>query len=154
MRAGREDSDRRQMNIDREIYRQTDIQTQPCHAKSLQLCPTLCCPMDCSLPGSSVHGILQVRILEWVAIFSSRRSSQCRDGARVSCTAGKFFMSHHGSSQIEEVNSTNLCVQETFLFKHHNRGTTRLNSLLEVTELLNGVETQMLLASCFMTSFL
>ena len=37
------------------------------HAKSLQLCPTLCNPMDCSPPGSSVHGILQARILEWVA---------------------------------------------------------------------------------------
>ena len=35
-----------------------------------QLCPTLCNPMDCSLPGSSVHGILQARILEWVAISS------------------------------------------------------------------------------------
>ena len=39
-------------------------------AKSLQLCPSLCDPMDCSPPGSSVHGILQARILEWVAIFS------------------------------------------------------------------------------------
>ena len=38
------------------------------HAKLLQSCPTLCDPMDCSLPGSSVHGILQARILEWVAI--------------------------------------------------------------------------------------
>ena len=38
-------------------------------------CLTLCNPMDCSLPGSSVHGILQARILEWVAISSSRRSS-------------------------------------------------------------------------------
>ena len=36
-----------------------------------QLCPTLCDPMDCSLPGSSVHGILQARILEWVAIALS-----------------------------------------------------------------------------------
>ena len=41
-------------------------------AKSLQSCPTLCDPMDCSPPGSSVHGILQARTLEWVAIsFSS-----------------------------------------------------------------------------------
>ena len=39
-------------------------------AKSLQLCPTLCDPMDCSLPGFSVHGILQARTLEWVAILS------------------------------------------------------------------------------------
>ena len=42
------------------------------HAQSLQLCPTLCNPMDCSPPASSVHGILQARILEWVAISSSR----------------------------------------------------------------------------------
>ena len=42
-------------------------------------------PMDCSSPGSSVHGILQARILEWVAIFFSRGSSQPRDGKRVSC---------------------------------------------------------------------
>ena len=41
-------------------------------AKSLQLCPTLCDPMNCSPPGSSVHGILQARILEWVAMPSSR----------------------------------------------------------------------------------
>ena len=42
------------------------------HAKSLQLCPTLCDSMDCSQPGSSVPGILQARILEWVATPSSR----------------------------------------------------------------------------------
>ena len=41
------------------------------HAKSLQLCLTLCDPMNCSLPGSSVHGILQARKLEWVAMPSS-----------------------------------------------------------------------------------
>ena len=40
-----------------------------------QLCPTLCDPLDCSPPGSSVHGIIQARMLEWVAIFSSRGSS-------------------------------------------------------------------------------
>ena len=45
-------------------------------AKSLQSCPTLCDPMDCSLPDSSVHGILQAKILEWVAMPSSRGSSQ------------------------------------------------------------------------------
>ena len=43
--------------------------------KSPQLCPMLCNPMDYSLPGSSVHGVLQARILGWVAIFSSRGSS-------------------------------------------------------------------------------
>ena len=44
-----------------------------------QLCPSLCDPMDCSLPGSSVQRILQARILEWVAIPFSRGSSQSRD---------------------------------------------------------------------------
>ena len=45
----------------------------------VQSCPTLCDPMNCSLPGSSVHGILQARILEWVAMPSFRGSSQSRD---------------------------------------------------------------------------
>ena len=45
-------------------------------AKSLQSCPTLCDPLDCSPPGASVHGIFQARILEWVAMPSSRGSSQ------------------------------------------------------------------------------
>ena len=45
----------------------------------LQSCPTLCDPVDCSLTGFSVHRILQARILEWVAVPSSRRSSWPRD---------------------------------------------------------------------------
>ena len=48
-------------------------------AKSLQSCPTLSDPMDCSLPGFSVCGIFQARVLEWVAISFSRGSSQPRD---------------------------------------------------------------------------
>ena len=56
-----------------------------------QSCPTLCVPVDCSLPGSSVHGILQERILEWVAISFSRGSSQSRDRNQVFCIAGRFF---------------------------------------------------------------
>ena len=56
-----------------------------------QLCQILCNPMDCSLPGSSVHGILQARILEWFAIPFPRGSSQPRDGTQVSCIAGRFF---------------------------------------------------------------
>ena len=53
-------------------------------AKLLQSCPTLCNPVDCSLPGSSVHGILQARILEWVAMPSSRASSRARDQTHIS----------------------------------------------------------------------
>ena len=56
-----------------------------------QLCPSLCDPMDCSPPGSSVHGILQARILEWVAMPSSRGSSQHRDRTQISCIAGRFL---------------------------------------------------------------
>ena len=52
---------------------------------------TLCDPMDCSPPGFSVLGILQTRILEWVAIRFSRRSSPPRDQTQVSCLAGTFF---------------------------------------------------------------
>ena len=53
-------------------------------AKSIQLCLTLCDPMDCSPSGSSIHGILEARILEWVAVPSSRGSSQPRDQTLVS----------------------------------------------------------------------
>ena len=56
-----------------------------------QLCPTLCDRMDYSLPGSSAHGVLQARILEWVAIPFSRGSSRPRDQTRVSCITGRFF---------------------------------------------------------------
>ena len=56
-----------------------------------QSCPTLCNPMDCSLPGSSIHGIFQARILEWVAISFSRGSSWPRDQARVSLIVGRRF---------------------------------------------------------------
>ena len=57
-----------------------------------QPCPTLCNRMDCRLPGSSVHGILQQRILEWVTIPFSRGSSQTRDKTQVFCIAGRFFI--------------------------------------------------------------
>ena len=57
----------------------------------VQLCLTLCNPMDSSLPGSSVHGMLQARILEWVANSFSRGSSRPRDWTQVSGIAGRFF---------------------------------------------------------------
>ena len=63
------------------------------HTKSLQLCLTLCNLMDSSWPGSSVHGIFQARILEWVAISFSRGSSPPRDQTCVSCIASRFFTS-------------------------------------------------------------
>ena len=63
-------------------------------AKLHQSCLTLCYPVDCCPPGSSVHGILQARILEWVSMPSSVGSSPPRDRTCVSCTfciAGGFF---------------------------------------------------------------
>ena len=56
-----------------------------------QSCLTLCEPMDYSPPGSSVHGILQASLLEWVAVPFSRGSSQPMDWTHISGTAGKFF---------------------------------------------------------------
>ena len=56
-----------------------------------QSCPTLWDPMDCSLPSSFVHGILQARILKWVAISFSSASSQPRDRTQVSCMASRLF---------------------------------------------------------------
>ena len=62
-----------------------------CSVLVTQSCLTLCDPMDCSPPGSSVHGILQARILEWVSIHFSRGSSWPTDRTQVSCIAGRFF---------------------------------------------------------------
>ena len=64
-----------------------------------QSCLTLCDPMDCSPPGSSVHGISQARILEWVVLPFIRGPSQCRDQTQVSHIADGFFyhLSHQGS---------------------------------------------------------
>ena len=56
-----------------------------------QPCPLFCDPMDCSLPGSSIHGILQARIVEWAAISCSKGSSWPRDQTRVSDTAGRLL---------------------------------------------------------------
>ena len=56
-----------------------------------QSCPTLCDPTNCSPPGFSVHGILQARILEWIAIPFSRGTSKPRDRTLFSCLKGRFF---------------------------------------------------------------
>ena len=67
-----------------------------CHHLITKSCPTLSNSLDCSPPGSSVHGITQARILEWVIISFSRGSSQLRDRTRDSCVAGGFF--NHGAT--------------------------------------------------------
>ena len=70
------------------------------NTKSPWSCPTLCNPMECSLPGSSVHGILQDSPLEWVAVPSSRRSSQSRDRT---CVSYLYLHWQAGSSPLAPV---------------------------------------------------
>ena len=67
------------------------LDTCICVTKSLQSCPTLCNPMDCSLPCSSVHGIFQAVVLEWIAISFSRGSSRSRDRTQVSRIVDRRF---------------------------------------------------------------
>ena len=68
--------------------------------KSRQLCLTLCNPMVCSLPGSSIHGILQARILEWVAMPFPRGSSQPKDRICISYVSLLFFGTLHSDGCI------------------------------------------------------
>ena len=81
-----------------------------CCAKLLQLCPALCNPVDCSPPGSSVHGMLQARILEWVSMPSSKGSSQPRDlpnpGIKprsLALRAVSLLLSHQGSPPLSSI---------------------------------------------------
>ena len=72
-------------------FRASNILSDPGCVLVAQSCPTLCDPMNYSPSGSSVHRILQARTLEWVAMLSSRGSSQPRDRTQVSHIAGRFF---------------------------------------------------------------
>ena len=86
-----------------------------------QSCPTLCDPMGCSPLGSSVHGILQVRILEWVAMPSSRGSSQPRDQNHVSRITGDSLSEQPGKPKYTVVGSLSL-LQGNFLTQESNWG--------------------------------
>ena len=72
---------------------------------SVQWCLTLCDPMDCSPPGSSVHGTVPARIVEWVAISPCRGFSQPRDQTGISCTSSiegsSLLLNHSGSHTVE-----------------------------------------------------
>ena len=82
----------------REVKRfATKSKSVDAQAESFQSCPTLCIPMYSSLPGSSVHGISQARVLEWVAISSSRELSRprVRTHISVSCIDRRVFFFYH-----------------------------------------------------------
>ena len=68
--------------------------------------------MDSNSPSSSVHGILQARILEWVAVSSSMGSSQPRDQTYISCIAGRFF-----TVEINEISINKVCINEKSINK-------------------------------------
>ena len=95
-------------------------------AKSLQSCPTLCNPVGYRPPDSSVHGILQEKILEWVAVFFSRESSWPRGWTCVSCVsclADRFFTtapSGEPSSTHEELSLHSCCVRVNKTVAHWN----------------------------------
>ena len=71
-----------------------------CSCLVAQLCPSLCNPKDCSPPGFSIHGILQARILKWVAISFSRGSSCPRDRTHISCLS-RQTLSHWASREVQ-----------------------------------------------------
>ena len=85
------------------------------HAQS---CQTLCDSMDCSPPGSSVPGIFQAKILDWVAIPFSRGSSQPRGQTQVSCAAGWFFLMFEPPGKPLSFNMTSILCMEYFFPSH------------------------------------
>ena len=90
------------------VFRETEALRTYCFCLVAKSCPTLghvqlSDSMDCGLPGSSVHGILQARILEWVAISFSRGSLRPRDQNCVCCIAGKFFTAEPPGRPIRDI---------------------------------------------------
>ena len=77
-------------------------------AELLQSCLTFCNPLDCSPPGSCIHGIIPARILEWVAIFSSRGSFQLKDRTHISCSSyiGMYILYHWATWEALELRRT------------------------------------------------
>ena len=79
------------------------LKTHSCLCSVTQSCLTLCDPLDCSPPDSSVHGISQARRLEWVAISFLRGSSSLRNLTHVSCIAGRFFTAECPRNTVEKL---------------------------------------------------
>ena len=80
-----------QENFDQAEYPIVFKQISEREREVAQSCPTLCDPMDYSLPGSSVHGIFQAIVLEWIAISFSKESSQPRDWTQISHIVDRRF---------------------------------------------------------------
>ena len=106
-----------------------------------QLCPTLCDPLDCNPPGSSIHAIFQARILEWVAIPISRGSFWPRDQTRVSRIAGRLFTIWATKIPYMGIWLENKCIEWPYVpcpdglyfisFSFKNYGRSELEEILE-----------------------
>ena len=101
----------------------------------LQSCPTLCDPMDCSPPGSSIHGIFQARILEWMAISSSRGSSLPRNQIHVFCVSwiGRWIL-YHWATWDSDVAKFSKC--SLFFLPHRHELTSCIESSSGIKYLL------------------
>ena len=82
-----------QQKVSKKVVIKLLSSTHCCYCLVAKSCLTLCHPVECSLPGSSAHRILQARILEWVAISFFRGSSWPRNQTLITCLAGRFFSS-------------------------------------------------------------
>ena len=89
-----------------------------CESEVVQSCLTLCDPMDCSLPGSSVHGLFQARVLEWISISFSRGSSLPRDRTEVShvvCRCVTVGATREAPETFLLLNKSSLCFLDLFV---------------------------------------
>ena len=115
-----------------------------CCAVCAQLCLTLHNPMDCSLPRSSVHGISRARILEWIAIPFSRRSSRPRDQTWVFCIADLYHRAT-GEAQSNRKSNRNINYLKIILF------VGKLNNLMNkkyLKKCLNNVKERLVICHC------
>ena len=103
-----------------------------------QSCLTLCDPMDCSPPGSTFHGILQARILEWVAISYCRESSQPRDQICLSCSSciGRWILYYFGNRQPSFLGQILRKVQSPKLKPGKNRNMNRPTTSTETGSII------------------
>ena len=119
-----------------------------------QLCPTLCDPVECSLPSYSVHGILQARILEWISIPFSRVSSRHRNWTQVSHTTGRFFTAWATGKGIFPAQGSNsvLCHCRWTFYKLSHQGSPQIN-MLHSKDFPGGPVAKILNSQCRGTGF-
>ena len=115
----------------RNLSTHTHTHTYREREKVAQSCQTLCDLTDSSLPGSSVHGISQARILKWVAIPFSRESSQLRDQTQVSLIVGRYSLPSEPPGKLKNIGVGSLSLlQGSFLTQESNWGLLHCRQIL------------------------